>query len=535
MMNESPAADPASPGVQRRGDSAPPQVEVAVATDAAYAGDEADRVQIRRPLRNVSEVRHLFRTNQTPIYFVGATPFNLLGIDRWVRNFSYVTYYDGWDGGHPRVFSPRYKPYVEFDSGESINNWLLLNAEVRAHMTRSIPHGERVKVAMVFFDEETERICRELGYDLILPSAALRNQLDSKIETTKLGNEAGAFSVPNVLTTADTFQELTDQAAEAGLGGDLVVQTPYGDSGKTTFFISAESDWQRHEDDIVGEQLKVMKRISNTPVAVEAVITSSGVVVGPYLTELAGFPELTPYPGGWCGNEMKPDVLNARQRAQTRELVRKMGEGLRRRGYRGFFEVDVLVDLDSDDCWLGELNPRISGASAITNVTAGAYADVPLFLFHLLEYLDVEFDLDVDEINERWEELSGADEWSQMIIKETAPITEYITHSPLTGQYCLDQYGTLAYKRAALDWHPLQNGNEAFFLRIFGAGDYRWKGADLGVLVTKNPLQTNVGGPDALSIRAKHFIDSIRAMYAGIPVAPEDPSPALGGPGTKGD
>src|SRR5699024_3660628 len=195
----------------------------------------------------------------------------------------------------------------------------------------------------------------------------------------------------------------------------------------------------------------------------------------------------------------------AQQRAQTRELVRKMGEGLRKRGYRGFFEVDVHVDLDSDDCWLGELNPRISGASAITHVTAGAYADVPLFLFHLLEYLDVEVDLDVDEINERWEELSGADEWSQMIIKETAPITEYITHSPLTGQYCLDQYGTLAYKRAALDWHPLQNGNEAFFLRIFGAGDYRWKGADLGVLVTKNPLQTNVGGPDALSIRAKHF------------------------------
>src|SRR5699024_248693 len=144
------------------------------------------------------------------------------------------------------------------------------------------------------------------------------------------------------------------------------------DSGKTTFFISAESDWQRHEGDIVGEQLKVMKRISNTPVAVEAVITSSGVVVGPYLTELAGFPELTSYPGGWCGNEMKPDGRKAQQRAQTRDLVRKMGEGLRKRGYRRFFEVDVIGDLDSDDCRLGVRKPRISGASAITFVTAGA-------------------------------------------------------------------------------------------------------------------------------------------------------------------
>ena len=526
-------AEPAPAGPTSGADSA--DVEVHVGTDAAYAGKETDQVQIRRPLRNVSEVRHFFRTNLTPIYFIGATPFNLLGLDRWVRNFTYITYYDGWDGEHPRVFSPRYKPFVEFDSGEAINNWLLLNAEVRAHMTHNVPHGERPKVAMVFFDEETERICRELGYDLILPSAALRNQLDSKIETTKLGNEAGAFSVPNVLTTADTYTQLNSEARKAGLGTDLVVQTPYGDSGKTTFFITSEKDWNQHQHDIIGEQLKVMKRINNTPVAVEAVITSSGVVVGPFLTELAGFAELTPYKGGWCGNEMTPDVLTADQRTRARELVRRMGEGLRKRGYRGFFEVDVLVDLDSDDVFLGELNPRISGASAITNVTAGAYADVPLFLFHLLEYLDVEFDLDVAEINERWEELSGADEWSQMVIKETADIVEYITHSPLTGQYYLDDYGTLTYKRAALDWHPLQNGNEVFFLRIFGAGEYRWKGADLGVLVTKNPLQTKAGGPNALSIRAKHFIDSIRAMYAGVPVAAGDPSPALGGPGAKGD
>ena len=38
------------------------------------------------PLRGISEIRAFFRTNQTPIYFVSPTAFNLLGIDRWVRN-----------------------------------------------------------------------------------------------------------------------------------------------------------------------------------------------------------------------------------------------------------------------------------------------------------------------------------------------------------------------------------------------------------------------------------------------------------------
>src|SRR5829696_7146734 len=55
---------------------------------------------------------------------------------------------------------------------------------------------------------------------------------------------------------------------------------------------------------------------------------------------------------------------------------------------------------------------------------------------------------------------------------------------------------------------------------IYGPGDYRWKGADLGVLVTKGRLQVDNGqGKSSLAIRARHLIDSIRAEYAGTPIA----------------
>ncbi|HSU37738.1 MAG TPA: biotin carboxylase, partial [Propionibacteriaceae bacterium] len=405
--------------------------EVSVGTDAAYAPADPGR----RPLRNMSEVRHFFRTNEVPIYFVGATPFNLLGLDRWVRNFSYIAYYDGWDGAHPRVFTPKHKPYTEFESGEEINNWLLVNPEVRAHMARQQRPGVRPKVVMVFFDAETERICEELGYDLILPSAALREHLDSKLVTTRLGNDVGAGSVPNVLATVSEYADLVEVARGAGLGDDLVVQSAYGDSGKTTFFIEDESGWKKHRKDIIGQEVKVMRRINNRPIAVEAVLTSAGTVVGPFMTELTGHPSLTPYRGGWCGNEMFPEVLDDDLRAKAAQLVRRLGDRLGQEGYRGFFEVDVLVDTDTDEVYLGELNPRISGASAITNVTAGAYADIPLFAFHLLEFLDVDFDLDVDEINQRWSELAAVDQWSHMVIKETSPVVELLTASAPTGQY----------------------------------------------------------------------------------------------------
>ncbi len=93
---------------------------------------------VGRPLRTISEIRSFFRTNARPIFFVGPTAFNLLGIDRWVRNFGYLVYYDSWDGAHPRVFTPKNKPFVEFESSEEINNYLLRDPEVQAHVASRV-------------------------------------------------------------------------------------------------------------------------------------------------------------------------------------------------------------------------------------------------------------------------------------------------------------------------------------------------------------------------------------------------------------
>jgi biotin carboxylase len=87
-------------------------------------------------------------------------------------------------------------------------------------------------IAMVFLDEESEQICQELGYNVILPPDWLRQRLNSKIVTTQLGNEAGAPSVPNVLGSAGSYADLGALSTAGNLGTDLVVQTAYRDSGK---------------------------------------------------------------------------------------------------------------------------------------------------------------------------------------------------------------------------------------------------------------------------------------------------------------
>ena len=161
------------------------------------------------------------------------------------------------------------------------------------------------------FDEQTEERAHELGLRIALPPRELRERIDSKVVTTRLGNEAGVRSAPNTMGRADTYKQLLKVAKKAKLGKDLVVQTPYGDSGRTTFFITSQEDWDKHEEDLVGEDLKVMRRINHLPGTVEAVATRHGTLVGPIQTDLTGYEELTPYRGGWCGNDIFPEVFDS--------------------------------------------------------------------------------------------------------------------------------------------------------------------------------------------------------------------------------
>ncbi len=468
-------------------------------------------------LSGMADIRRHFRTCGTPVYFVSATAFNLLGIDRWMPSFRYLNYYDSFDGTHPDVFVPRVRPPRSFESIEEICNYLLGHKEVGDFVRDRGPGG---KAVFLMFDGETEQLAEELGLDVAFPPASLRHRLDSKIVTTELANEAGVPSVPNTMGTAVTYSELLSLAVAAGLGTDLVVQTPYGDSGQTTHFIASESDWADIAEELEAEDLKVMKRIEPREAAIEGVVTRHGTLVGPLMTELTGFPELTPYGGGWCGNDIHPNALTPTHRAQARTWTQAMGERLRREGYRGYFELDYLVDSETGEMYLGELNPRVTGASSLTNVNAVAYGDMPLFLFHLLEFMDVDYEIDVEDLNARWAKEQHVDAWSQFVLKDVDDRTEQITDAPTTGIWQMRRDGTVEFVRRDTDWHDVRDESEAFYLRIAGPGGYRYPGADLGILVTRGRLQTD---EHELTDRAKLWIAGMKSQFTSVPIEPDTP------------
>jgi hypothetical protein len=459
-------------------------------------------------LNGISDIRRFFYRNEVPIYFISATNFNLLGADEWIKSFKYICYIDCFDKQHPNVFVPREMPHEVFQSIEEINNYLLEHKDVADYIKK---RGGKGKALFLMFDEKTEKLAQDLGLEVAFPPAKLRQYLDSKVTTTRVANKAGVPSVPNTLGKVKNYKELLKLAKNAGLGADLVVQTPYGDSGHTTFFIASEEDFKKYEEEIVKEkEVKIMKRIRCRGSAIEACVTRQGTIVAPLMTELVGFKELTPYRGGWCGNEIFHDAFTPEIRQKAKEYTEKFGDALREEGYKGYFELDFLIDIDNNELYLGELNPRVTGASSITNHAVFALSDCPLFMFHVLEWMDVPYKLNVKQLNKRWSQPENIDGWSQLVIKHTEDTIDVVTSAPQSGIWQMNDDGSIEFSRFDTHRRAVESENEAFFLRITQPGGYRYEGADLGILVSRGRMMTD---NFELTERAKKWIQGIKSHF----------------------
>jgi carbamoylphosphate synthase large subunit len=476
---------------------------------------KAKKKAVASILKGVSDIRRFFYRNEVPIYFISATNFNLLGADEWIKGFKFITYIDCFDGLHPNLMSPRNEePHEEFQSIEDINNYLLVHSEVRDFIENRRKGAKAGKAMFLMFDEKTEALAKKAGLEVIFPSAKMRSFMDNKVNTNRVAEKAGVPCVPYVLSPVKNFEHLMQVAAKGKLGNDLVVQTPYGDSGHTTFFIKTESVYAKYAKEIEAEkECKVMKRINCRGAAMEACVTRNGTIVAPLMTELVGFKELTPYKGGWCGNEIYADTFTPAIRRKARKYAQLFGDQLRKEGYKGYFELDYLIDQDNGQIYLGELNPRITGASSITNHAVFALSDAPLHLFHIMEWMNTPYELNVNALNRRWAKAENIDSWGQMVIKHTRDDIERVTEAPRSGIWRMRPDGSIYFWRMDTHRRYVENENEAFFLRITRTGDWLYEGADMGILVMRGRMMTD---DFQLTERAKKWLAAIKGEYKSV-------------------
>ena len=470
----------------------------------------------------IADIKHFFATQERRIFFISPSNFNMMGMHEWVRGWHNINLLDCFDGQHSRCVTEPGDQSRLFGGVEDVNHYLMDQPRVRTLLTSG--NGREAlpdQALFLFFDEALERKCIELGLQVAMPPNSLVREVDSKIVTTEIGNAAGVHSVPNVLARVASYAELQLLARSANLGARWVVQTAYGDSGKTTFFIASEADYDRVAGKIEAEaQVKVMRWIRCVGTAIEACATRWGTFVGPLLTELIGQPQLTPYAGGWCGNENYAEAFTPALRAEVQRKTRAMGDALYKRGYRGGFELDYLLDLDTQEVYLGELNARVTGVSAITNTSDYSETTLPIFLFHLLEFdTRVDLQLDVDEVNQGLLTLGAEGVSSQVILKYRDEVLQVISAAPLSGVYVITEDGELRLRQASVRRRDALAENEAYVLRIQRAGEYAYRGGDMAIMFLNSVIRDSQGQLNATGDR---WVRALQTSFKLRPLRQEE-------------
>ena len=128
-------------------------------------------------------------------------------------------------------------------------------------------------------------------------------------------------------------------------------------------------------------------------------------------------------------------------------------------------------------------------------------------MFHLLEFMNVDYDIDIEAIQQRWADF---DTWTHVIFKYNAEEVRIINQVPRSGIWRMADDGNVEVIRRTADWSNVSGMDEAFFLRILGPGEYLYKGADMGVLLVRGHMQTP---SDKLTPRAKKWVSAMKSQF----------------------
>lgn len=72
-------------------------------------------------------------------------------------------------------------------------------------------------------------------------------------------------------------------------------------------------------------------------------------------------------------------------------------------GFRGTFGIDYSVDLETNEIYFMEINPRLTGSSSLSfQYYHVQNRHFPIFLFHCLEFLGGTLEMDIDAMNKEW-------------------------------------------------------------------------------------------------------------------------------------
>ena len=356
--------------------------------------------------------------SQAAIFYLSNDPERALGLEKALNNF-HVVHID-------------LSPYLEYFSSFGVNYFCLekelgnMNQVFRSSL-RLVKHDFFQK----YFTEHKAQInyfqtfkvspafalaVKQLGGKLLNTTALLNRMFEDKLlqieHLHKLPINLPKYQVVN-LAQAD-YQQLVND-----LGADLVVQFARGHTGSGTIFVKNQDQFEQLKVSFPNRQVRISEFVKGEAYTLNACVAKQGIFMAGLSYQITGITELTPATGGTVGNDWEyPQKLSYELKQEIIKQVTTIGEYMCKQGYLGLFGVDLIIA--EQGVKVIEINARQPASIPMWTKIQLKQEQVPLSLLHLLEFLQIPYQLDPKEYNSQGME---AVPYSQVFLRAQADQT----------------------------------------------------------------------------------------------------------------
>jgi hypothetical protein len=240
-------------------------------------------------------------------------------------------------------------------------------------------------------------LVRKLGYNNLSNSTALNDIYENKISFYQLINILEPDHViPSQIGILKSFEF---NSLQHSLGLSFVVQFGKGWAGKTTYFINNLKDFIALQNKFPSTRVRISKKIVGFTVLNNVCIYRENVLISPPAVQISNIPILSDREGMTCGRQWPVSYLTADQIETIRVITSKLGSYMSKKGYKGYFGIDFIIESTSGKVYLSELNARFTASCPFYTRLERDAGLTPLFIYHISDFLKIEISSSYNQLN----------------------------------------------------------------------------------------------------------------------------------------
>ncbi len=427
----------------------------------------------KEKIRDLESLKKFLKNNvRNPVFGVGVHAFNRLGLENVLPKYRIITLRYSLDTAliekDMEVFSLEKGMGTKHINAPRNSTTVLCHPRTQTYLNS---FKEQPVIIPYKASYKMERVCQKNNWILAASGTRFGKALfEDKIKFRRILEKIG-IAVPPGETAR--FKNLNYKELREKYGLPFVIQHPRRGGGKGTFFIKNEDNFKNafqkiakseDEDSPTKENLEkleliVAKFIKGSSPSIIGCVTRHGILMTTLQHQVLDIPECyNPEKGSglfcghdWTASRFSDDVYNV-----AFEYVEKIGKYFQKNGYKGIFGIDMVLEKDTNKLYVVEANPRLV-AQFPTILMAQFLNNEPLILaFHLLEYLRIDYNIDVAQINKLMQQpKKGAHLFLHNLSGRWARNKKTIR----AGVYVL-RGNELQYKRPGYDLKHIKNNDE---------------------------------------------------------------------------